>query len=85
MTEEGASGFLAQKLMTDEQENAEKISDDNWAAFSQVLQSSTSSENRALFGSKSWASVYLASTPQQASLLGLDLPGVDEVSILHYL
>lgn len=32
-----------------------------------------------LFGSKNWASVYLASTPQQAAEMGLEFPGVDEV------
>ncbi|KAL0452217.1 UNVERIFIED_CONTAM: protein CHROMATIN REMODELING 20 [Sesamum latifolium] len=31
------------------------------------------------FGSKHWASVYLASTPQQAAELGLKFPGVNEV------
>lgn len=31
------------------------------------------------FGSKHWASVYLASTPQQAAAMGLEFPGVNEV------
>lgn len=34
----------------------------------------------ASFGGKYWASVYLASTPQQAALMGLKFPGVNEVA-----
>lgn len=36
-------------------------------------------EDGTRFGSKNWASVYLASTPQQAASMGLKFPGVDEV------
>ncbi|CAN0903300.1 Protein CHROMATIN REMODELING 20 [Linum grandiflorum] len=31
------------------------------------------------FGSEHWASVYLANTPKEASMMGLKFPGVDEV------
>ncbi|CAA6655410.1 unnamed protein product [Spirodela intermedia] len=78
--EEGASGFLAKKLTTEEhRKGTAESSDQDWSSFTEVLQSSRSSENGVSFGSKNWASVYLASTPQQASLMGLKLPGVDEV------
>lgn len=81
--EEGASGFLAKKLATEEhRKGTAESSDQDWSSLTEVLQSSRSSENGVSFGSKDWASVYLASTPQQASLMGLNLPGVDEVSIL---
>ncbi|XP_078427682.1 P-loop containing nucleoside triphosphate hydrolases superfamily protein [Wolffia australiana] len=77
--EEGASGFLAKKLPADKQITAVENSEGDWAAFSEIVQSTLSSQDRVSFGSKNWASVYLASTPQQASLMGLNLPGVDEV------
>lgn len=44
--------------------------------------SDKSSLDNVSFGSKQWASVYLASTPQQAAELGLKFPGVDEVKSL---
>lgn len=36
-----------------------------------------------LMGTEKWATVYLASTPEQAALMGLSLPGVDTVKFLH--
>jgi transcriptional regulator ATRX len=46
------------------------------------LFSTSSSEDVASFGSKHWASVYLANTPQEAALMGLKFPGVNEVTFL---
>ncbi|CAI0433573.1 unnamed protein product [Linum tenue] len=36
-------------------------------------------KNGTSFGSDHWASVYLANTPKEASMMGLKFPGVDEV------
>lgn len=49
----------------------------DWDMFNKIV--SDGSGIDASFGSKHWASVYLASTPQQAALMGLKFPGVDEV------
>jgi len=49
----------------------------DWDMFNKLV--SDGSGIDASFGSKHWASVYLASTPQQAALMGLKFPGVDEV------
>lgn len=49
----------------------------DWDLFNKII--SEESGGDASFGSRQWASVYLASTPQQASLMGLKFPGVDEV------
>lgn len=38
-----------------------------------------------LMGTEKWATVYLASTPEQAALMGLSLPGVDTVKFSHNL
>lgn len=75
LLEEGASGFLAGKLPI----SGDKPSDDgeaSWNSFNQLIKSKCSDNG---FGSSNWASVYLASTPQQAASLGLTFPGVDEV------
>uniref|UniRef100_A0A1D1Z2M2 ATP-dependent helicase ATRX n=2 Tax=Anthurium amnicola TaxID=1678845 RepID=A0A1D1Z2M2_9ARAE len=78
--EEGASGFLTRKLTGEEScKSTGESSEQDWSLFNRVLQSNMFSENGASFGSKNWASVYLASTPQQAASMGLNLPGVDEV------
>lgn len=52
----------------------------DWSSLNRVFSSSADSTS---FGSNNWASVYLASTPQQAAQLGIKFPGVDEVSILR--
>lgn len=78
LLEEGASGFLAGKLPI----NGDKPSDDgeaSWNSFNQLIKSNKCSDNG--FGTSNWASVYLASTPQQAASLGLNFPGVDEVGM----
>lgn len=75
--EEGASGFLGKRLATvDGKEASTGNPDVDWCSFNKMFSSSADSTS---FGSKNWASVYLASTPQQAAELGLKFPGVDEV------
>ncbi|KAK6136328.1 hypothetical protein DH2020_029949 [Rehmannia glutinosa] len=77
--EEGASGFLGKKVVTSE--STEAVNDSvnvDWDSFNKMC-SDRSSLKDMTFGSKQWASVYLASTPQQAAELGLKFPGVDEV------
>ncbi|XP_057961873.1 protein CHROMATIN REMODELING 20 isoform X2 [Malania oleifera] len=79
LLEEGASGFLAKKLPSaDSSDTGREISEVDWCSFNKVF-SDGLSENDTSFGSKHWASVYLASTPQQAAELGLKFPGVNEV------
>ncbi|XP_076904169.1 protein CHROMATIN REMODELING 20-like [Bidens hawaiensis] len=73
LLEEGASGFLGKRLAPEEDKETKRNLD--WSSFNKLCSSSTSTA----FGSKNWASVYLASTPQQAKELGLNFPGVDEV------
>ncbi|KAH9771399.1 protein CHROMATIN REMODELING 20 [Citrus sinensis] len=80
LLEEGASGFLQKKIANDGSENGGKeVSDINWNSVNKIF-SGDVSEKCASFGSKHWASVYLASTPQQAAAMGLKFPGVDEVT-----
>ncbi|XP_024988979.1 protein CHROMATIN REMODELING 20 isoform X4 [Cynara cardunculus var. scolymus] len=74
LLEEGASGFLGKRLVPEDDKETNR--DVDWSSFNELCSSST---NNTSFGSKSWASVYLASTPQQAAELGLNFPGVDEV------
>lgn len=76
--EEGASGYLEKKLAVDDTVDAAQRTSVDWSSFNKLL-SGHSSEDRPSFGNKLWASVYLASTPQQAAELGLDFPGMDEV------
>lgn len=76
--EEGASGFLRKKLSIEDKPNASENLDKEWSPFNELVQSGRCLNNNS-FGSKTWASVYLANTPQEAADLGLELPGVDEV------
>lgn len=77
--EEGASGFLQKKVASDgSKENMSENSEVDWSTFIKKI-SDGPSEQDASFGSKHWAAVYLASTPQQAASMGLKFPGVDEV------
>ncbi|KAA3472957.1 protein CHROMATIN REMODELING 20 [Gossypium australe] len=79
LLEEGASGFLQKKLSDDiSQEAPTGKSDIEWSSFMKIC-SNGLPEDETGFGSKNWASVYLASTPQQAALMGLKFPGVNEV------
>ena len=75
--EEGASGFLQKKLCDETQEPIKTETKGDWDLFNKIV--SDGSGIDASFGSKHWVSVYLASTPQQAALMGLKFPGVDEV------
>ncbi|CAJ1976268.1 unnamed protein product [Sphenostylis stenocarpa] len=77
LLEEGASGFLQKKLCDETQEPVKNETARDWDMFNKIV--SDGSGIDASFGSKHWASVYLASTPQQAALMGLKFPGVDEV------
>ncbi|XP_030511569.1 protein CHROMATIN REMODELING 20 isoform X2 [Rhodamnia argentea] len=77
--EEGASGFLQKKLVSDEiKDSVGSESTVDWGTFNKMF-TDGSSDDATSFGSKNWASVYLASTPQQAAQLGIKFPGVDEV------
>ncbi|XP_042036260.1 protein CHROMATIN REMODELING 20-like [Salvia splendens] len=77
--EEGASGFLGKRVEKSESsETANDTTTVDWDSFSRMCSDKSSLENVS-FGSEHWASVYLASTPQQAAELGLKFPGVDEV------
>lgn len=74
--EEGASGFLEKKISSsDGKEGLVNTSDVDWSSFNKIFSSSA----KSTFGTSQWASVYLASTPQQAAELGINFPGVDEV------
>ncbi|XP_071702520.1 protein CHROMATIN REMODELING 20 [Rutidosis leptorrhynchoides] len=81
LLEEGASGFLGKQLARDDDDDndndKETKQDVDWSTFNKLCSSSSTKDT--LFGSKKWASVYLASTPQQAAELGLNFPGADEV------
>ncbi|CAK7341191.1 unnamed protein product [Dovyalis caffra] len=77
LLEEGASGFLQKTLPVDGSKAIAENADVDWASLTKLF-STSSSEDAASFGSKHWASVYLANTPQEAALLGLKFPGVDE-------
>ncbi|CAH8383997.1 unnamed protein product [Eruca vesicaria subsp. sativa] len=64
LLEEGASGFLENKFADDAVEECG---------------TSEKKDEAVSFGSKNWASVYLASTPQQAAAMGLEFLEVNEV------
>ncbi|OEL21409.1 Protein CHROMATIN REMODELING 20 [Dichanthelium oligosanthes] len=76
LLEEGASGFLAGKVPVGD-DGSIQCHEKSWSSFNELIKSKESVENT--FGSSNWASVYLASTPQEAATLGLKFPGVDEV------
>lgn len=81
LLEEGASGFLQKKLTVDGSNgDVTDNSEVDWSSLNKLFSEGTS-KDCASFGSKSWASVYLASTPQQAAEMGLKFPGVNEVPI----
>ncbi|KAF6144435.1 hypothetical protein GIB67_024662 [Kingdonia uniflora] len=80
LLEEGASGFLGKRLGKGNDGDTSAGKDEgDWKSFNEIIQSNHISEAETSYGGKHWASVYLASTPQQAANLGLKLPGVDEV------
>ncbi|CAN7066098.1 unnamed protein product [Brassica oleracea var. botrytis] len=78
LLEEGASGFLEKKFADDGvKESLAGPSELDWSSLNKVF---TEKKDEAVsFGSKNWASVYSASTPQQAAAMGFEFPGVNEV------
>jgi transcriptional regulator ATRX len=76
LLEEGASGFLAGKVPVGD-DNSVQCHEKSWNSFNELINSKKCTTSS--FGSSNWASVYLASTPQEAAALGLQFPGVDEV------
>jgi transcriptional regulator ATRX len=91
LLEEGASGFLQKKLAGDGSKDAvtedpdgskDAVTEDpavDWCSLNKILSDGIADDDTS-FGSKHWASVYLASTPQQAAVMGLQFPGVNEVT-----
>ncbi|KAI4350074.1 hypothetical protein L6164_010597 [Bauhinia variegata] len=77
LLEQGASGFLQKKHFDSTTEPVKEEAEVDWGMFDKI--SADGGDTDTSFGSKHWASVYLASTPQQAALLGLEFPGVNEV------
>lgn len=76
LLEEGAGGFLAGKVPIGD-DGSVQCHEKSWSSFNELIKSKECAESS--FGSDNWASVYLASTPQEAAALGLQFPGVDEV------
>lgn len=80
LLEEGASGFLQKKLAVDGSKEAVTENPEvDWSSLNKIFSDGVSVDETT-FGSKNWASVYLASTPQQAAVMGLKFPGVNEVT-----
>ena len=80
LLEEGASGFLQKKLAVDGSKEAVTENPEvDWSSLNKIFSDHVSVDDTT-FGSKNWASVYLASTPQQAAVMGLKFPGVNEVT-----
>lgn len=78
LLEEGASGFLQKKVFDETSETVKEETVVDWELFNKMFHDGGDAD--ASFGSKKWASVYLASTPQQAASMGLEFPGVNEVT-----
>lgn len=79
LLEEGASGFLEKKLADGAvKESLAGTSELDWSSLNKLF--SEKRDESISFGNKHWASVYLASTPQQAAAMGLEFPGVNEVN-----
>ena len=81
--EEGASGFLRKRILdgsTSATSKMEAEGNDGWESMDDLFESGGEIEKWSGFGTKSWASVYLAATPEQAALLGV--PGADKVILV---
>ncbi|CAM6062693.1 unnamed protein product [Sphagnum tenellum] len=78
LQDEGASGFLDRKVKSALGPTAGPISDDGWSMVG-FLDKEDEARPGHLMGTEKWAAVYLASTPEQAALMGLDLPGINTV------
>ncbi|KAJ8421421.1 hypothetical protein Cgig2_030836 [Carnegiea gigantea] len=77
--EEGASGYLGKRVAgNDSGKGSAENGEVDWSSFNKLFSHHPSTEGIS-FGSQQWASVYLASTPQQAAAMGIKFPGVDEV------
>lgn len=80
LLEEGASGFLQKKLANDgSKDGVTENPEVDWSSLNKIFSDGVSDHDTS-FGGKHWASVYLASTPQQAAAMGLDFSGVNEVT-----
>ncbi|KAJ8441166.1 hypothetical protein Cgig2_024895 [Carnegiea gigantea] len=80
--EEGASGYLGKRVAgNDSGKGSAENGEVDWSSFNKLFSHHPSTEGIS-FGSQQWASVYLASTPQQAAAMGIKFPGVDEPSPL---
>nr|XP_011466019.1 PREDICTED: protein CHROMATIN REMODELING 20 [Fragaria vesca subsp. vesca]XP_011466020.1 PREDICTED: protein CHROMATIN REMODELING 20 [Fragaria vesca subsp. vesca] len=77
LLEDGASGFLQKKLAEDGSKDVVTTEVD-WCSVNKFFSDGATKDSTS-FGSKHWASVYLASTPHQAAEMGLEFPGVNEV------
>ncbi|MCO5556932.1 hypothetical protein L7F22_010487 [Adiantum nelumboides] len=75
LLEEGASGYLEKKVLDAAGSKVQK--GDGWESLDSLLGDEGIKSESSTFGSKAWASVYLAATPEQAAHLGL--AGADEV------
>lgn len=85
LLEEGASGFLVKKLAIEDgnKDRRESIEDKDWDLVDNFFEIENDVNKSNAFGSKQWAAVYLASTPEQAATMGLKLPGVNEVEEIN--
>lgn len=83
LLEDGASGFL-QKKLSEEGSKDVVTTEVDWCSLNKLF-SDGATKDSASFGSKHWASVYLASTPHQAAEMGLEFPGVNEVTNLSFI
>ncbi|CAI0385224.1 unnamed protein product [Linum tenue] len=80
LLEEGASGFMQKKLgnIDRKKDFVAENGDLDWVTVNKLF-SGNMPDGGTSFGSDHWASVYLANTPKEASMMGLKFPGVDEV------
>ncbi|XP_024393599.1 protein CHROMATIN REMODELING 20 isoform X2 [Physcomitrium patens] len=75
--DEGASGFLVKKV--ESKTESDVAPEDAWSLYDVLDKEEDNPGPGSLMGTAKWASVYLASTPEQAALMGLALPGADTV------
>jgi len=75
--DEGASGFLVTKVKAKAQ--SDDMPEDGWSLYDILDREEDNPGPGSLMGTEKWATVYLASTPEQAAQMGLILPGVDTV------
>ncbi|KAJ4895482.1 Protein CHROMATIN REMODELING 20 [Raphanus sativus] len=79
LLEEGASVFLDKKSADDGfKECVAGPSEPDRSSHNNIF--TGKKDDAVSFGSKNWASVYSANTPQKAAAMGLEFPGVNEVN-----